>query len=105
MHPKANATKFVTECGVLVRDHIPISTQEWHEPKKVKEASFITNAKKDDLWTRISSTLTLPMLATAELTEALKLKVKKWVLKKMAQQFSNHKKKLYKNYIKKNTPP
>jgi hypothetical protein len=35
-HPKANATKFVNECGVLVRDHIPISTQEWHEPKKVK---------------------------------------------------------------------
>jgi hypothetical protein len=35
-HPKANATKFVNECGVLVRDHIPINTQEWHEPKKRK---------------------------------------------------------------------
>jgi hypothetical protein len=33
-HPKANTTKFVNESGVLVRYHIPISTQEWHEPKK-----------------------------------------------------------------------
>jgi hypothetical protein len=45
------------------------------------------------------------MLATATETEALKLKVKKWALKKMAQQFNNHKKKLYNNYIKNKTPP
>jgi hypothetical protein len=84
-HPKVNATKIVTECGVLVMDHIPISTQEWHEPKMVKGASFVTNGEKDDLWTRLSSKFTLPMLATAELTEALKLKVKKWAIKKMAK--------------------
>jgi hypothetical protein len=102
--PNVNATKFVNECGVLVRDHIPISTQEWHEPKKVMGASFVTNAEKDDLWTRVSSKFTLPMLATAAETEDLKLKLKKWSLKKMAQQFNNHKKKLYNNYIKKKTP-
>jgi hypothetical protein len=44
------------------------------------------------------------MLATVAERDALKLKVKKWFLKKMAQQFNNHKKKLYNNYIKK-TPP
>jgi hypothetical protein len=44
-------------------------------------------------------------LATAAETEALKLKVKKWSLKKMAQQFNNHKKKLFNYYIKKKTPP
>jgi hypothetical protein len=44
-------------------------------------------------------------LATAAETEALKLKVKKWPLKKMAQLFNNHKKKLYNYYIKKKTPP
>jgi hypothetical protein len=103
-HPKANATKFVNECRVLVRDHIPINTQEWNEPRKVKGASFVTNVEKDDLWTRLSSKFTLPMLATAAETEALKLKVKKWSLKKMSQQFNNHKKKLYNNYIKKKTP-
>jgi hypothetical protein len=85
MHPKANARKFVIECGVLVRDHIPISIQEWHEPKKFKGASFVTDTEKDDLWTRLSSKFTLPTLATAAETEALKLKVKKWSLKKMAQ--------------------
>jgi hypothetical protein len=84
-HPKVNATKFANECGVLVRDHIPISTQEWHEPKKVKGASFVTDAEKDDLWPRVSSKFTLPTLATAAEIEALKLKVKKWSLNKMAQ--------------------
>jgi hypothetical protein len=48
--------------------------------------------RNDDLWTRLSSKFTLPTLATAELIEALKLKVQKWSLKKMAQQFNNHKK-------------
>jgi hypothetical protein len=103
MHPKANTTKFVNECGVLVRDHIPISTQEWHEAKKVKGACFVTNAEKDDLWTHLSSKFTLPTLATTVEIEALKLKVEKWALKKMAQQFNNHKKKLYNNYIKNKT--
>jgi hypothetical protein len=51
----------------------------------VKGASFVTNGEKDDLWTRLSSKFTMPMLATAELTEALKLKVKKWAIKKMAK--------------------
>jgi hypothetical protein len=44
-------------------------------------------------------------LATAAETEELKLKVKKWSLKKMAQLFNNHKKKLHNYYIKKKTPP
>jgi hypothetical protein len=103
--PKVNATKFVNECGVLVMDHIPISTQESHDPKKVKGASFITNTEKDDLWTRLSSKFTLPTLATAAQKGTLKLKVKKWALKKMAQQFNNHKKKLYNNDIKNKTTP
>jgi hypothetical protein len=104
MHPPANATKFVNECGVLVRDHIPISTQEWHEPKKNKGASFVTDEEKDDLWARLSSKFTLLTLATSAETQELKLKVKKWSLKKMAQLFNNHKKKLYNYYIKKKTP-
>jgi hypothetical protein len=48
----------------------------------------------------MSSKFTLPTSATTAETEAVKLKVKKWSLKKMAQQFNNHKKKLYNNYIK-----
>jgi hypothetical protein len=43
------------------------------------------------------------MLATAVITEALKLKVKKWSLKNMAQQFNNYKKKLYNNYQEEDT--
>jgi hypothetical protein len=47
---------------------------------------------EDDIWTSLSSKFTLPTLATAAEIEALKLKVKKWSLKKIAQQFNNHKK-------------
>jgi hypothetical protein len=45
-HPKVNATKFVNECGVLVRDHIPISTQEWHEPKKRSRELVLSPTKR-----------------------------------------------------------
>jgi hypothetical protein len=34
LEPKKHATKFVNQCGVIVRDTIPIIVQEWHEPKK-----------------------------------------------------------------------
>ena len=31
--PKNIADKFIRQCGVLVRDQLPISIQEWKEPK------------------------------------------------------------------------
>ena len=31
--PKNIANKFIRHCGVLVRDQLPISIQEWKEPK------------------------------------------------------------------------
>ena len=34
--PKKIADKFVRQCGVLVKDQLPISLQEWREPAKDK---------------------------------------------------------------------
>ena len=46
------------------------------------------------------SHFTLPVLETDALTQAMRLKVKEWALKKMATQFQTFKKILYKNYLK-----
>ena len=32
--PETNANKFVYQCGVVVRDNVAISIQEWNNPKK-----------------------------------------------------------------------
>jgi hypothetical protein len=34
--PKSVANKFITQHGVLVRDMVPISIQEWNKPKAAK---------------------------------------------------------------------
>jgi hypothetical protein len=34
LEPKQHATKFINQCGVIVKDMIPIMVQEWNEPKK-----------------------------------------------------------------------
>ena len=53
------------------------------------------------LWDTLIANFTLPKLETAELTQAMTLKVKHWALKKMAEQFKNFKKTLYSNYVRK----
>ena len=44
--PKNIANKFVRQCGVLVKDQLPISIQEWKEPKtKRPDVTWV-----DDMW-------------------------------------------------------
>ena len=31
--PEKGAKSFIAQCGVLVRDHVPITVREWHKPK------------------------------------------------------------------------
>jgi hypothetical protein len=43
LDPKQHTTKIINQCGVIVRDMIPITVQEWQEPKKARlEATFVT---------------------------------------------------------------
>ena len=85
--PKANAATFVSQCGYIVRDNIPITIREWHKPAKGDGVSFVEDRFKDFLWESLISHFTLPVQATSELTNAMRSKVKEWALKKMATQF------------------
>jgi hypothetical protein len=51
------------------------------------------------------SHFTVLVLETEALTEAMRLKVKEWPLKKIATQFQTFKKRLYKDYIKEKKAP
>ncbi|KAK1692969.1 hypothetical protein QYE76_009666 [Lolium multiflorum] len=36
LEPEKNATKFINQCGAVVRDNVSITVQEWNEPKKAR---------------------------------------------------------------------
>jgi hypothetical protein len=116
MEPKAHAQKFVNQCGVVVRDTIPITVREWKKPKKAgAEASYVEDRSKDDLWNKLMANFTLPpeyndydadgnpIPGGAE----RRLKVKEFALHKMAEAFRNFKKNLWAKYLKnkKKAPP
>ena len=45
--PKKIADKFVRQCGVLVKDQLPISLQEWREPSKPRPGvTFVDDRQK-----------------------------------------------------------
>jgi hypothetical protein len=50
LEPKQHATKFINQCGVIVRDTIPITGHEWNGPKKAHlGATFVDKRSKKDL--------------------------------------------------------
>ena len=49
--PKKIADKFVRQCGVLVKDQLPIKLQEWRAPAKPRpDVTFVDKNQKDLLW-------------------------------------------------------
>ena len=101
--PKKVADKFVRQCGVLVKDQLPISIQKWKRPAKPSpDLTFVDDRAKKLLWEALISHFTLPDHFTAEDVE----KVKNAALRKMAVAFNNHKKTVWAAYVKggKKTP-
>ena len=99
--PKTNANKFVHQCGVVVRDNVAISVQEWHKPKKLEGVSYVSDRSKDDLWKKLIAHFTLPVFEDdAAKTIAMRKAVKHFALKKMAEQFNKYKNRLYSAYVK-----
>jgi hypothetical protein len=39
--PEQNARKFINQCGVIVRDNIPITIREWNKPKVDRGVSYV----------------------------------------------------------------
>ena len=103
VEPKKNAGKFIRQCGVLVKDQLPISIQEWKRPAKpCPDLTFVDDRAKKLLWETLMSHFTLLDHFTAEDVE----KVKNAALRKMAVAFNNHKKSIWAKYVEgeKKTP-
>jgi hypothetical protein len=74
--PTATANVFVSQCGIVVRDKIPITVQEWNKPAKEDVVNFVHNRSKEVLWESLMSHFIQPVLETEALTKAMRLKVK-----------------------------
>jgi hypothetical protein len=57
--PKRTKDAFVHQCGVVVRDNVLISIQQWNK-KKDPEVSYVQDRLKDDLWTSLMTNFSLP---------------------------------------------
>jgi hypothetical protein len=61
LEPKQHTIKFVNQCRVIVMDTIPITVQEWNEPKKAHlGATFVDKRSKKDLWRKLMANFILP---------------------------------------------
>ena len=92
--PKNAAHTFKKQCGVLVRDHVPISVREWNKRKGAADSDYVAERYKDNLWNDLMSHFDLPECENEDAADKLRAKVKQWTLKKMAELFRSWKKKL-----------
>ena len=109
--PAAVFQKYVKQCGVLVRDHIPITVQEWIKPKEAVGVLYVGDKAKENLFEKMMDNFTLsaPEVTQDDLDEnpdedpdmildrkekAILKKLKEFTLKKMAEQFKSWKKRL-----------
>ena len=79
-----------------MKDKLPISIQEWKEPKtKRPYVTWVDDRAKQKLWVSLMEHFTLPDY----FTDADVQKVKNAALKKMAIAFNTHKKTVWANYL------
>jgi hypothetical protein len=107
--PDDVAKKFVKQCGVLVRDYIPITVQEWNRPSG-SGVPYVGNIAKDKLFAKLMINFLLPRPDVnpdeeERAKKELLPRVKKFALIKMAEAFKNWKKKLYNNFVKLDKTP
>ena len=79
--PKRTKDTFLHQCGVVVRDNVPISIQQWNK-KKDPEVSYVQDRLKDDLWTSLMTNFSLPREEDPN-NLVIERKVKAFALKKM----------------------
>ena len=104
IEPLRTKSAFVAQCGVLVRDKIPISIQQWFKPAKEDPAvSYLNDMQKNDLWTELKSNFSLPPEDDPEKPVKEQL-IKSFALKKMADLFRRWKNEL-KTFVDKEETP
>ena len=110
--------KLIQQCGVLVRDYVPITFREWKPIKGTPDCYVVGPAAKKALWIRLMKNFVLPPPEVAsdeevEPNEAelkrrsdrIEAKVRHFAEKKMAQAFCSWKKKLNTKFIKTEETP
>ena len=103
IEPIRTRNAFSAQCGVLVRDKIPISIQQWYKPKEEDpEVSYVNDMQKEDLWTELKANFTLPPEEDLENPVKEQL-IKSCALKKMATLMRRWRKEL-KQFVEKKTP-
>ena len=114
LEPKKHYTKFINQCGVVVRDNVPITVQEWNEPKKARVGfSFVHKRTKKDCWRKLMEHFILPLEFNKYDEEGNEIPggrerrrlVKEFALQKMAESFRNFKKNLARDYVSQNKTP
>src|SRR3954471_12878055 len=87
IEPSQTKDAFSAQCGVLVRDFIPISIHQWYKPKSEDpEVSFVTDRQKDELWNTLKEKFILPPEEEPE-KPVIEPLIKTHALKKMAELF------------------
>jgi hypothetical protein len=102
--PTAHASKFIRQCGLLVRDNIPIIIREWKKTK-TEPINYVRKRLKNMLWMKLMVNFTLLAAPEVDQNEVdrneedpneedsddddrhlniIERKVKKWTLSKMA---------------------
>ena len=114
LEPEEAYTKFINQCGVVVRDSVPITVQEWHEPVKARVgSSFVSKRKKKECWRTLMEHFILPPEYRKkdefgnDDPEGRKRRrlVKEFALQKMATAFRTYKKNLAAQYVEKGKTP
>ena len=57
--PPDVAKKIVKQCGVIVRDYIPITVREWNKPR-AGGIRYVGDVGKENLWKKLMVNFTLP---------------------------------------------
>ena len=95
---------FSAQCGVLVREKISISIQQWYKPKEEDpEVSYVNDTQKEYLWTELKANFTLPPEEDPEKPVKEEL-IKSCALKKMAGLMRRWRKELNQFVKNKKTP-
>src|SRR3954469_14805279 len=105
IEPSRTKDAFSSQCGVLVRDFIPISIHQWNKPKSEDpEVSFVTDRQKDELCNTLKANFILPPKENQE-NPVIEPLIKTHALKKMAELFRRWKNDLKVKFVDKRKTP
>jgi ribosomal protein L24 len=103
LEPKEHLTKFINQCGVVARDNVSITLQEWNRPKKSRVGfTFVDKTTQKDCWRKLMEHFVLPPEYNKHDEDGNVISggcerrslVKEFALKKMGEAFRTFKKNL-----------